>query len=111
MADTGYWILDTGYWMLDTGCWILDTGCWILNAGYWVLDAGYCILDTGWRILGCWCVESKIITENYFIMSYRNLDIWKLAREVVIETHAMTMKLSKFEQFEGASKFADLQKQ
>ncbi len=35
-------------------------------------------------------------------MSYRNLDIWKLAREVVIETHAMTMKLPKFEQFEGA---------
>ena len=33
-------------------------------------------------------------------MSYRNLEIWKLAREVVIEVHAMTMKLPKFELYE-----------
>ncbi|HMP20758.1 MAG TPA: four helix bundle protein [Ferruginibacter sp.] len=35
-------------------------------------------------------------------MSYRNLEIWKLAREVVIEIHAMTLNLPKFEQFEEA---------
>ena len=30
-------------------------------------------------------------------MSYKNLDVWKLAREVVIEVHQMTLKLPKFE--------------
>jgi four helix bundle protein len=33
-------------------------------------------------------------------MSYRNLEIWKLAREVVIEVHEMTLQLPKFEMFE-----------
>ncbi len=33
-------------------------------------------------------------------MSYRNLEIWKLAREVVIEIHQMTMTLPKLEMFE-----------
>ncbi|HNR17105.1 MAG TPA: four helix bundle protein [Chitinophagaceae bacterium] len=33
-------------------------------------------------------------------MSYRNLEIWQLAREVVIEIHKMTLTLPKFEQFE-----------
>lgn len=35
-------------------------------------------------------------------MSYKNLEIWKLAREVVIEVHAMSLNLPKFEQFEEA---------
>src|SRR5260221_2112241 len=33
-------------------------------------------------------------------MSYKNLQIWKLARELSIEIHAMTLTLPKFEQFE-----------
>ncbi|MGD2099109.1 MAG: four helix bundle protein [Desulfobacterales bacterium] len=34
-------------------------------------------------------------------MSYKNLEIWQLARELVIEIHAMTLnKLPKFEMFE-----------
>lgn len=33
-------------------------------------------------------------------MSYRKLQIWILAREVVIEVHEMTMKLPKFEMYE-----------
>jgi four helix bundle protein len=33
-------------------------------------------------------------------MSYKNLEIWKLAREVVIEIHHMSLKLPKMEQFE-----------
>jgi four helix bundle protein len=33
-------------------------------------------------------------------MSYRNLEIWKLAREVVIDIHEMSVTLPKFEQFE-----------
>lgn len=37
-------------------------------------------------------------------MSYRDLDIWKLAREAAIDIHRMTLtKLPKFEQFETAS--------
>ncbi len=33
-------------------------------------------------------------------MSYRNLEIWQLAREVVIEIHKMSLMLPKFEMFE-----------
>jgi len=34
-------------------------------------------------------------------MSYRNLDIWKLARELTIDIHEMTLReLPKFEMFE-----------
>jgi len=36
-------------------------------------------------------------------MSYRKLQIWTLAREVVIEIHEMTMKLPKFELYEEGS--------
>jgi four helix bundle protein len=54
----------------------LDSGCWILNA-----DA-----------------EKK-----YALMSYRNLQIWILAREIVIGIHEMTMALPKFEMYEEGS--------
>ncbi len=33
-------------------------------------------------------------------MSYKNLEIWKLAREIVIEVHEMSLALPKFEMFE-----------
>ena len=37
-------------------------------------------------------------------MSYKNLEIWKLSREVVIEIHKMTLsELPKFELFEEGS--------
>lgn len=36
-------------------------------------------------------------------MSYKNLEIWKLAEEVVIEIHVMTLKLPRFEMFEEGS--------
>lgn len=35
-------------------------------------------------------------------MNYKNLEIWKLARELVIEIHKMSLALPKFEQFEEA---------
>ena len=35
-------------------------------------------------------------------MSYKNLEIWKLSREVVIGVHKMSLALPKFEQFEEA---------
>lgn len=37
------------------------------------------------------------------IMSYKKLQIWVLAREVVIEIHEMTLKLPKFEMYEEGS--------
>jgi four helix bundle protein len=36
-------------------------------------------------------------------MSYRNLEIWKLAREQTIEIHAMSLTLPKFELYETGS--------
>src|SRR5688572_26054203 len=36
-------------------------------------------------------------------MSYKNLEIWKLADELVVEIHEMTLILPKFEMFEQAS--------
>src|SRR3979490_2672162 len=33
-------------------------------------------------------------------MSYKNLEIWMLANEVVVEIHEMTLTLPKFEMFE-----------
>ncbi|CAN5297044.1 hypothetical protein BH11BAC5_BH11BAC5_43440 [soil metagenome] len=33
-------------------------------------------------------------------MSYKNLEIWKLARELSVEIHQMSLTLPKFEQFE-----------
>jgi len=33
-------------------------------------------------------------------IEYKNLEIWKLSREIVIEIHEMTLKLPKFEMFE-----------
>jgi len=36
-------------------------------------------------------------------MSYRDLEIWKLARQTVIAIHKMTLQLPKFEFFEEGS--------
>lgn len=36
-------------------------------------------------------------------MSYKKLQIWILAREIVIEVHEMTMRLPKFEMYEEGS--------
>ena len=36
-------------------------------------------------------------------MSYKNLEIWQLAREVSNEIHKISLELAKFEQFEEAS--------
>jgi len=37
-------------------------------------------------------------------MSYKNLEIWQLARELVVDVHGMTInKLPKFEMFEEGS--------
>lgn len=33
-------------------------------------------------------------------MNYRDLEVWKLAKELVIEIHAMSLALPKFETFE-----------
>ncbi|HSD63552.1 MAG TPA: four helix bundle protein [Ignavibacteriaceae bacterium] len=33
-------------------------------------------------------------------MNYKNLEIWQLSREIVIEIHKMTLMLPKFEMYE-----------
>mgnify|MGYP000846223566 FL=1 len=35
-----------------------------------------------------------------YTMSYRKLEVWQLAREIVIEIHKMSLSLPKFEMFE-----------
>ena len=35
-------------------------------------------------------------------MSYKNLEIWQLSKEIVIDIHKMSLSLPKFEQFEEA---------
>jgi four helix bundle protein len=39
---------------------------------------------------------------SIFFMSYKNLEIWKLAKDLSVDIHNMTLKLPKFEQFEEA---------
>jgi four helix bundle protein len=56
-----------------------------------MLEIGCLTLDAGW-----------IVIKNKDIMSYRNLEIWRLAREVVVDVHRMTLTLPKYEQFEEA---------
>ena len=42
--------------------------------------------------------------KEIFIMSYKNLEIWKLSEQIVIEIHKMTItKLPKYEMFEEGS--------
>lgn len=36
-------------------------------------------------------------------MSYRNLEIWQMARELTIDVHKMSLTLPKFEMYEEAS--------
>lgn len=36
-------------------------------------------------------------------MSYKNLEIWKISRKVVIDIHKMSMELPKFELYETGS--------
>lgn len=36
-------------------------------------------------------------------MSYKNLEIWQLAEEIVIEIHKMSLELPKFEMYEEGS--------
>lgn len=36
-------------------------------------------------------------------MSYKNLEIWKLSRQIVVDIHRMSMQLPKFELYETGS--------
>ena len=50
----------------------------------------------------CWILDIRCWIK-YIFVSYKKLQIWILAREVVIEIHEMTMKLPKFEMYEEGS--------
>ena len=65
---------------MATGCWLLAAGCWLLVAGRY---------------------KHRKLER---IVSYKNLEIWKLAREVAVEIHKMTLEnLPKFEMHEIGS--------
>lgn len=85
-------MLGTGCWALGTGHWVLGTGCWVLDAGHWVLGAG---------------VDDREVLKKHYkskIMSYKNLEIWNDARNIVIGIHKMSLNdLPKFEMFEEGS--------
>lgn len=71
--------------MLDTcyGILVLNTGLTGENSKYNMLPAS----------------QNSI---SLFAMSYKNLEIWEIAREIVIKTHVMSLNLPRFEQFEEA---------
>ena len=52
--------------------------------------------------MACSVVLSKTAT-NFKIMSYKNLDIWKDARKIVIDIHKLSLDLPKFEMYETGS--------
>lgn len=45
----------------------------------------------------------KKVQLNNILMSYKNLEIWQLSREIVILVHKMMMKLPQFELYETGS--------
>jgi four helix bundle protein len=61
---------------------------------------------TALRMKGC-CdlllVAGRWLLAKNCFMSYKNLEIWKLAEEIVIEIHEMSLRLPKFEMFEQGS--------
>jgi four helix bundle protein len=38
-------------------------------------------------------------------MNYKDLEVWKIARELSVEVHKMTLSLPKFEMYEEGSQF------
>jgi four helix bundle protein len=53
---------------------------------------------------GCWITERNRSHERKFAMSYRDLEVWQLARQSSIDVHEMTLRcLPKFELYEEGS--------
>src|SRR5437867_185128 len=100
--------------MRDAGCRMRDAGCRMRDAGCGMQDAGCRMQDAGCRMqdAGCGRREARCemrdrlagfddLVEIVASMSYRNLEIWTLSRELVVDIHKMTLtKLPKFEMFE-----------
>lgn len=62
---------------------MLVAGCRMQDAGFWITEFN---------------------KKRKFIMSYKNLEVWKISREVVIQIHKMTLyELPKFEMYEEGS--------
>jgi hypothetical protein len=53
----------------------------------WILPIGYCLNDF---VLVLW------------MMNYKDLEIWKLSRELVIDIHKLSFELQKSEQYKEA---------
>ena len=86
-----------------------DTGCKILDAGYLIFETFHSDGKTVWFIFKYDFRLNMIfdIWNKFQNMSYKNLEIWKLSRDMVIEVHQMSLSLPKFEQFEKRNKYED----
>lgn len=64
-----------------------DTGCRIQDTGYRIQDTGY-----------------RIVKGRKLMISYKDLEIYKLGHRLAVEVHKMTLKeLPKFEMYEEGS--------
>src|SRR5437867_2356726 len=83
--------------MQDAGCGMRDAGCGMWDGcGLRVRDEECGVQDLQDFLAGL--IGS---TETAVSMSYRNLEIWRLAKELVVDIHRLTLtQLPKFEMFE-----------
>ena len=85
MPDTGYQIPDTGYRIPDTRYLIIDIDFLMGNEG----------LDLSGNI--------KLRKNMERPKSFRDLEIFQLAKKLAVEIHQMTLSLPKFELYEEGS--------
>jgi four helix bundle protein len=53
---------------------------------------------------GCWIADAGVFAFRSPAMSYRDLEIWQMARDLSIDIHRMTLReLPKFEMYEEGS--------
>ncbi len=64
------------------------------EAGYMIPDSGYPNLIAGFNF---------IHKNKRADMNYKDLEVWKIARELSIKIHKMTLTLPKFEMYEEGS--------
>ena len=69
-----------------------DARCGIRDAGKTLSNLGKRLFDSA--------ISPIMFVAQLFCMNYKDLEIWQLARELVIEIHAMALTLPKIELFE-----------
>ncbi len=100
--DTGRGMRDTGYGMRDARCGIRDTRCGKRETGCGIRDEENGMKTVRNSVLGIVGAgySNDLIAGQ---MSYRNLEIWKCARNLSIRVHEMSLTLPRFELYEEGS--------